>query len=123
MKIRFYNCRILAMDGSAEIGEGEVWVDGRCISYVGKGKGSAQAFDREVDVQGNLIMPGFKNAHTHSSMTFLRSYADDLPLQQWLEDKVFPLEAKLTGEDMYQLAKVAVLEYLTSGITCNFDMY
>ena len=64
MKIRFYNCRILAMDGSAEIGEGEVWVDGRCISYVGKGKGSAQAFDREVDVQGNLIMPGFKNAHT-----------------------------------------------------------
>ncbi len=123
MKIRFYNCRILAMDGSAEIGEGEVWVDGRCISYVGKGKGSAQAFDREVDVQGNLIMPGFKNAHTHSSMTFLRSYADDLPLQQWLEDKVFPLEAKLTGEDMYQLAKVAILEYLTSGITCNFDMY
>ncbi|MCI9547025.1 MAG: amidohydrolase [Lachnospiraceae bacterium] len=123
MRIRFYNCRILSMKDSMEVGQGEVWVDGRHISYVGEKRPSDQTFDREVDVQGNLIMPGFKNAHTHSSMTFLRSYADDLPLQEWLNDKVFPLEAKLSGEDMRQLAKVAILEYLTSGITCNFDMY
>ncbi len=123
MRIRFYNCRILSMKDSMEIKKGEVWTDGRQIAYVGEKKPSGQAFDREVDVQGNLIMPGFKNAHTHSSMTFLRSFADDLPLQEWLHNKVFPLEAKLTGEDMRQLAKVAILEYLTSGITCNFDMY
>ena len=68
-------------------------------------------------------MPGFKNAHTHSGMTFLRSMADDLPLDQWLNKQVFPLEAKLTGEDIYELTRLAVLEYLTSGVTSIFDMY
>lgn len=68
-------------------------------------------------------MPGFINAHTHSGMTFLRSMADDMPLQQWLNEKVFPIEAKLTQDDIYYFSKLAILEYLTSGITSNFDMY
>lgn len=80
-------------------------------------------WDEEIDCKGNLLMPGFKNAHTHSAMTFLRSYADDVPLQTWLNEKVFPMEAKLTGEDIYHLTKLAVLEYLTSGVTAIFDMY
>lgn len=80
-------------------------------------------WDKELDCNGNLLMPGFKNAHTHSAMTFLRSYADDVPLQQWLNEKVFPVESKLTGEDIYHLTRLAVLEYLTSGITAIFDMY
>ena len=123
MRIRFYNCRLLTMKGPVEVTQGEVWVDGPAITYVGRQKSTDEVFDREIDVQGNLLMPGFKNAHTHSAMTFLRSYADDLPLQEWLNDRVFPLEARLTGEDIYHLAKLAILEYLTSGITCNFDMY
>ena len=77
----------------------------------------------ELDCGGNLLMPGFKNAHTHSGMTFLRSFADDVPLQKWLNEKVFPMEARLSGEDIYHLARLAVLEYLTSGITAIFDMY
>ena len=76
-----------------------------------------------MDCRDNLLMPGFKDAHTHSAMTFLRSYADDVPLQTWLNEKVFPMEAKLTGEDIYELTKLAVLEYLTSGITSIFEMY
>ena len=68
-------------------------------------------------------MPGFKNAHTHSPMTFLRSYADDLPLQEWLYQQVFPMEDKLTAELIYEYTKLAILEYLTSGITASFDMY
>lgn len=80
-------------------------------------------WDREIDCKGNLLMPGFKDAHTHSAMTFLRSYADDVPLQQWLENQVFPMEKKLSGEDIYYLTKLAVLEYLTSGITAIFEMY
>lgn len=123
MKIRFYNCRLLTMNGHTDVKQGEVWVEDHLISYVGKGKSSNTDFDQEIDIQGNLLMPGFKNAHTHSSMTFLRSYADDLPLQEWLNHRVFPLEARLTGDDIYHLVKVAILEYLTSGITCNFDMY
>ena len=80
-------------------------------------------WDREIDCEGNLLMPGFKDAHTHSGMTLLRSYADDLPLADWLNQQVFPIEAKMDGEMIYHLTKLAVLEYLTSGITAIFDMY
>lgn len=68
-------------------------------------------------------MPGFKNAHTHSAMTFLRSYADDLPLMDWLHTQVFPMEAKLQPGDAFWLSRLAVMEYLTSGMTAAFDMY
>lgn len=134
MRIRFYNARVLAMDGNMEIRPGEVWVEGNRIVYVGDDsrlesgeetghEEGERVWDREIDVKGNLVMPGFVNAHTHSAMTFLRSFADDLPLQEWLEQQVFPMEAKLTGEDIYDLSRLAILEYLTSGITSNFDMY
>ncbi len=53
----------------------------------------------------------------------MRSYADDLPLLEWLNQKVFPMEALITGDDIYLLSKLAIMEYLTSGITSNFDMY
>ena len=126
--IRFLNARIMTLDGDKpfEVTEGEVWTDKDKIAFVGTPSGEqlkAASFEREIDVSKNLIMPSFKNAHTHSAMTFLRSYADDLPLQEWLFNKVFPLEAKLTGDDVYFFTKVANLEYLTSGITASFDMY
>ena len=128
MKIRIYNVKVLTMDENMDVFHGEVRVEGDRISYVGptvKGMDPNDAieWDREIDGKGNLIMPGFKNAHTHSAMTFLRSYADDLPLLDWLHKQVFPMEAKLEGEDVYHLSKLAIMEYLTSGITANFDMY
>lgn len=124
--IRFKNGKLLSMNGGCEVTEQEVWVEKDRICFVGKPdderlKGAK--FEREIDLEGDLLMPAFKNAHTHSAMTFLRSYADDLPLQEWLFNRVFPLEAKLTGEDVYWFAKAAILEYLTSGISASFDMY
>lgn len=131
MNTRFYNARILKthefkyIDDLFEIVEGELWVEDNRITHIGSVNKKTQTpkFDKEIDAEGNLLMPGFKNAHTHSAMTFLRSYADDLPLHDWLNKQVFPMEAKLTGDDIYQLSKLANLEYLTSGITTNFDMY
>lgn len=123
MNIRLYNARILSMREGSGIEEGEVWVEGSHITYMGPRKDTETAWDREIDVRGNVVMPGFKNAHTHSAMTFLRSYADDLPLLDWLNKQVFPMEAKLTPDDMYHLSRLAVMEYVTSGITANFDMY
>lgn len=123
MRIRFYNGRLCTMERGVEVTGDELWTDGDRVAYVGPPKKSDQPFDREIDLGGNLVMPGFKNAHTHSAMTFLRSYADDLPLLDWLEKQVFPMEAKLSGDDIYHLSKLAILEYLTSGITANFDMY
>lgn len=82
-----------------------------------------QKFDKVIDACGNLVIPSFKNAHAHSPMVFLRSYADDLPLQEWLFDKVFPNEAKLCADDCYWLTKLAILEYLSGGISVASDMY
>ncbi len=124
MNIRIYNARILTMEEGKPLFEGELHVKGNKIAYVGPALSEVEgAWDREIDAKGNVIMPGFKNAHTHSAMTFLRSYADDLPLLNWLNEQVFPMEAKLTPEDIYHLSKLAIMEYLTSGITANFDMY
>lgn len=138
MNIRFYHALLLTMEENRSIFEGELWIKDERIVYAGDGgdKDTVEAialfgcsqkgdilWDEEIDCRGNLLMPGFKNAHTHSGMTLLRSYADDLPLQAWLNEQVFPIEAKLSEEDIYYLTKLAVLEYLTSGITSIFDMY
>ena len=127
MKIRFYNARILTMNGDCSLLEGELWTSDERISYVGPAKEAEETaqiqWDRQIDCQGNVLMPGFKNAHTHSGMTAMRSFADDMPLQDWLNTKIFPLEAKLTPQDNYDLTQLAILEYLTSGVTSIFDMY
>lgn len=121
--IRFYNGRILTLKNGFEITDGEVWTDGNKISYVGNEKSDGTVFEREIDLKGNLLMPSFKNAHTHSAMTFGRSLSDDLPLHEWLYNKIFPLEALLSGDDIYKLSRLAFLEYLTSGTSACFDMY
>ena len=123
MNIRIFNARILTMEEGRDIFVGELHVEGNRITYVGSALPETdKVWDREIDANGNVIMPGFKNAHTHSAMTFLRSYADDLPLLDWLNEQVFPMEAKLTADDIYHLSKLAIMEYLTSGITANFDI-
>lgn len=128
MKIRFFHAMILTMNENELIQDGELHVRDSRIVYVGRKLSGKELegygpFEREIDAQGNLLMPGFKNAHTHSAMTFLRSYADDLPLDEWLKKKVFPMEAKLDSQKIFHLSQLAFLEYLTSGITAVFDMY
>lgn len=126
MNIRFYNVRMITMADGVKVTEGELWVKGNRIAYVGSENAKAAAnesWEREIDGQGNVLLPGFKDAHTHSAMTFLRSYADDLPLLDWLYKQVFPMEDKLRPEHIAPLSKLAIMEYLTSGITANLDMY
>mgnify|MGYP004649387195 FL=1 len=132
MNIRLYHAKILTMEKNRQVFDGEIWIKNeKIVCIVEQGELQSEwssgfpkiKWDVELDCKGNLLMPGFKDAHTHSAMTFLRSYADDVPLQKWLQEKVFPMEAKLTGEDIYELTKLAILEYLTSGITSIFEMY
>ena len=122
MKILFKNARILTMKDENII-EGNLVVKDNRIAYIGNDYQKYGPFEREIDCHKNLLMPGFKNAHAHSAMVFLRGKADDVPLQEWLFDVVFPHEANLQPTDIYYLNKVAYLEYLTSGITAVFDHY
>ena len=121
--IRFYNGYILSFAGGMSLKSGEVWTDGNTIVRVGDKKAEMPAFDREIDLKGDIIMPGFKNAHTHTAMVLFRSLADDMELHSWLSKQIWPNEAKLTGEDIYHLTKLGIMEYLSSGITASFDMY
>ena len=122
--LRLYNAKLLPLNHSREILDGEVWIEDSVILYAGRPvRYGAPEFDREIDMRGDLLLPGFKNAHAHGAMNFLRSFADDLPLQSWLFDKVIPYERKLTPEDIYDLQRLADLEYLSAGITSAFEMY
>ncbi|HVJ47917.1 amidohydrolase [Desulfitobacterium sp.] len=105
--------------------EGEIAIEGDRILSVGP-KGSAPADftpDRVLDLPNDVVMPGLINTHTHAAMTLLRSYADDLPLMPWLQDKVWPFEAKMSKEDIYWGTKLALAEMILSGTTTMLDMY
>ncbi|MDO5603420.1 MAG: amidohydrolase family protein, partial [Oscillospiraceae bacterium] len=124
MNIRLYNARLLTFEKDEEITAGELWTQDGAILLAGDPAGRCPpVFDREIDARGGVILPGFKNAHTHSAMTFLRGSAEDLPLQSWLEKTVFPAEARLTPEEAACFMRLAILEYLAGGVTACFDMY
>ena len=120
MNLLFYHAKILPT-AESEIIDGEVHVSDGKIIYVGKEK--AFDADRRIDCKGSLLMPGFANAHTHSAMTLFRGFADDLPLQEWLYDRIFPLESYLTEEDVYWGTMLALAEYVRGGTTAIADMY
>lgn len=121
--IRFFNGKTLRFGGGMRISDEEVWVDGGSIVHVGPVPEELPEFQRQIDLKGDLLIPGFKDAHTHTAMTFLRSLADDMPLDKWLSEQVWPNEAKLTGEAVYCFTRLGIMEYLSGGITSAFDMY
>jgi len=79
---------------------------------------------RRIDLPHHLVTPGFVNLHSHAAMALLRGAADDLPLEQWLNERIWPMEAQLLGEDfVFDGSVLACAEMLRSGITCFNDMY
>lgn len=102
---------------------GELLVHDNRIEALGEKVSTKEKIDRVIDCEGNVLMPGFKNAHAHTAMVFARSAADDLPLHDWLFDVIFPMEDKFIDDDIYHLTKGGILEYLSGGITACFDMY
>ena len=97
----------------------QIYIEENRIVEIGK--------KREADVilegKGKIAVPGLVNLHTHSPMVLLRGFGDDLALQQWLETKIWPQEAKLKPEDIYWGAKLACLEMIKTGTTTFLDMY
>lgn len=76
-----------------------------------------------IDAKGGILMPGLVNAHTHSPMTLFRGYAGGYPLEVWLNDFIFPKEAMLKKEDVYNASLLAIMEMISSGTTLFSDMY
>ncbi len=117
---------VLPMTGPEDFyADGEIAIDGGRILSVGPRGSIPEGFvpERVLDYPNDVVMPGLINTHTHAAMTLLRSYADDLPLMPWLEDKVWPFEAKLTDEDIYWGTALALAEMIRSGSTTMLDMY
>lgn len=79
--------------------------------------------DQIIDCEENLLMPGFYNAHCHAAMTLFRGYGEDLPLQRWLEERIFPAEDRLTYESVSVASKWAIAEMLRCGVVSFSDMY
>lgn len=79
--------------------------------------------DSTIDASGSIVLPGLINAHTHLSMGLLRNYADDLDLHTWLTEKIWPVEAKLSEEDIYWSSLLGTAELIRFGVTSFADMY
>ncbi|HEX3028245.1 MAG TPA: amidohydrolase, partial [Clostridia bacterium] len=79
--------------------------------------------DETINGKNRLVLPGLVNTHTHCAMTILRNFANDLPLHEWLFNRIFPAEAKLTEEDVYWGTLLGITEMIKSGTTCFADMY
>ena len=120
MKTLIKNASLLLPDGC--VTQGNLAVEGQTIAAVGETEKNWAA-DTIIDGTGKFAIPGFVNAHTHISMTLLRSYADDMKLMDWLENKIWPVEAKMKKEDVYWGAMLAAVEMIRSGTTTFADMY
>ncbi len=119
------NGNILTMDPDLPwIEDGAVAVSGGRIAEIGPASAlKGRSFARRLDAGGGIVMPGLVNCHTHAAMTCFRGLADDLPLETWLNEHIFPAEARLDEEMVYWGALLACAEMIRSGTTCFCDMY
>ena len=125
MKLLLKHCDILAADGSGGyrwIKNGYLGIDGDIIDYIGE-EAPAAAYEQEKDMRHRLLCPGLINCHGHTAMTLLRGVGSDLPLQEWLFEKMMPIEDKLTAQDIKAGNALALLEMISTGTTSYTDMY
>ena len=99
----------------------DIFIEGNIIKEVNDDL--RHAAEIIIDGHGKAALPSFFNGHTHAAMVLLRGYADDLSLTEWLNDKIWPTEARLTEEDAYWGTRLACLEMIKSGTTFFNDMY
>ena len=124
MKILINDGYLMTADAGSTINKGCLQIDGSLIVYAGS-EDDAPAFEpgRVIGAKGGIIAPGFINTHTHIPMNLFRGYADDMPLMDWLKNKIWPAEAKLTADAVYWGSLLAIAELVAGGVTCFSDMY
>jgi 5-methylthioadenosine/S-adenosylhomocysteine deaminase len=118
------NGTVLTMDSrSTVIENGFVAVTGDRISHVGADLASPMEAGKVIDAKGGIILPGLINCHTHAAMTLFRGLADDLPLMEWLNHYIFPVESRMDQDFVYTGTLLACAEMILSGTTTFCDMY
>ena len=123
MSILIHNCTAVLMDEAGTVLPGAyVAVEGTRIVSVGTVRPQG-TFDQEIDGKGNVLMPGFVNAHTHVPMTAMRGYGDGNNLQDWLNNYIFPVEARWDDRAVRSCTALGLAEMIASGVTTIADMY
>lgn len=126
------NISILTMSKNKDIiHNGVIGISGKTISFVGtkpewEKKKTGKKIQKNctiIDGTNMLAMPGLINAHCHAPMSLFRGYADDMELMEWLQTRIWPLEAKLDGETVYWGTMLSIVEMIKSGTTCFAEMY
>ena len=119
-KILLKGAEVLGSNG--EVTLADIAIDGSMIVEVGEIAADWQA-DQVIDCTNLLAVPGLVNTHTHAAMTLFRSYADDMQLMDWLQNKIWPAEGNLVAEDVYWGTLLSICEMIKSGTTTFSDMY
>ncbi len=119
MSILIKGATIVTQNTSRAILRGDILLEGGKVAEVGSVSGGA---DERIDAAGMIAMPGLVNAHTHVGMTILRGYGEDLPLHRWLEERIWPIEARQTAKDAGVAATLAFCEMIRSGTTSFAEM-
>lgn len=123
MNILIKDAYILTMNERGDLlKNADILIEDDIIRHVGNIPGGIKA-DKIINASRKIVMPGLVNCHTHMAMSLFRNYADDLPLMEWLSQKIWPIEDKLTGEDVYWGTMLSIIESIKSGVTCFSDMY
>ncbi|MBM6926794.1 amidohydrolase family protein [Pseudoflavonifractor phocaeensis] len=123
MSILIHNCTAVLMDEAGTVmPNAYVVVEGTKIRSVGTERPWGP-FDQEIDGKGNVLMPGFVNAHTHVPMTAMRGYGDGNNLQDWLNHYIFPVEARWDDRAIRCCTDLGLAEMIASGVTSIADMY
>ena len=121
MKTILKNVTLLPETGYGE-GNWHITIENKRIASITKNLPDTVGAE-VIDAKGNLLIPGFYNAHCHAAMTLFRGYGEDLPLQRWLEERIFPAEDRLNYENVTVATRLAIAEMLKGGIVSFSDMY
>jgi 5-methylthioadenosine/S-adenosylhomocysteine deaminase len=126
MNIMVYGGTIITMKDDKIIKDGAVVVEDQTIIDVGKTSELSRKYPRgyeRINAKGKVVIPGLINTHQHAAMSLLRGYADDLPLQEWLEKWIWPIEACMSARDIYVGALLTAVESIMGGTTTVNTMY
>ncbi|MBE1445918.1 amidohydrolase [Paenibacillus sp. OAS669] len=118
------NGTFLTMNPEKPVIQGCMVLEGNLITYIGEeAPQPLETYDEQINGKDKLYMPGLVNTHCHAAMSLLRGYGDDLALQVWLQEKMWPIEGKFTAHDVKWGTQLSILEMIKGGTTTFVDMY